>query len=176
MESFAARKRARTPARTLSGWQNPRYTRWRTDALRQGGVGLDQESIACHGVVARGVYVRHVREPHPEARVGHRVQDAIQRVLAQQIALVGAIALAVGHQFQLVLAGERRVVELLGAEIETDGRKPAHLQPENAARPQLYGDTSGVGGGRIAQRCGMLLALRATVMKQRAEIALQLQC
>src|SRR5206468_12369812 len=39
IESFAVRKRARTPARRLSGWQNPRYTRWRTDWILSCGGG-----------------------------------------------------------------------------------------------------------------------------------------
>src|SRR3989442_7658476 len=124
--------------------------------------------------MARGIDVRQVREPYPEAAVGHRVEDTIQRVLAEQIALVRAIALAVGDQFQLVLAGERRVVELVRGEIETDGRKPAGLQPEYAARPQLYVDAAAV-GARITQRCGMVFALRAAIAKQRVEISLQLQ-
>src|SRR2546422_5448110 len=45
MESFAARKRARTPLKTLSGWQKPRYTRWRTDWI-----------LSCSGGEAYGAF------------------------------------------------------------------------------------------------------------------------
>jgi len=107
-----------------------------------------------------------VREPHTEAAVGQGVEDAIQRVLAEQVALEGAVALAVSDQLQLVLTGERRVVELLGGEIETDRWKPAPLQSKNAARPQLDVDAPGVGSPRsvaVSQRCGMVFALRAPI-------------
>src|SRR5439155_1679479 len=118
------------------------------DALRQGGIGLDQESIARDGVVAGGIHVGHVGEPHPETAVGHGVEDEIQRVLAEQVALVGAVALAVCDQLQLVLTGERRLLDLLGGESETNWRKAAGLQPKDAAGPQLDLKAAGVGGCR----------------------------
>jgi len=104
-----------------------------------------------------------VGESYTEAGVGHRVEHAIQRVLAEEIALEGAIALAVRDELQPVLAGERRVVDLLGGEIEPDRWKPAPLEPENAARPQFDAEAAGVGPLTVPQRCGVVFALCAAI-------------
>src|SRR5439155_1174383 len=40
MESFAARNRASTDASSVSGWQKPRYQRWRTDRIGSWGGGV----------------------------------------------------------------------------------------------------------------------------------------
>jgi len=69
----------------------------------------------------------------------------------------------VGDELQPVLAGERRVVDVLGGEIEPDRWKPALLQPENAARPQFDAEAAGVGPFTVTQRCGVLFALRAAI-------------
>ena len=126
--------------------------------------------------MASGIHVGHVREPHPETAVGHRVEDAIQRVLTEQVALIGAVALAVGDQLQLVLTGERRVVDLLRGEIETNWRKAARLQPKDAARAQLDLDAAGVGGCAVPQDCGVVLALRTAIAKQGAQVAFESEC
>ena len=125
--------------------------------------------------MAGGIHVGHVGEPHPETAVGHGVEDEIQRVLAEQVALVGAVALAVCDQLQLVLTGERRLLDLLGGEIETNWRKAAGLQPKDAAGPQLDLNAASVGGCAVPQCCGMVLALCAAIVKQSAQVAFESQ-
>jgi hypothetical protein len=81
----------------------------------------------------------------------------------------------VGDQLQLVLAGEGRVVDLLAWEIEPDRRKTAGPQAEDAARPQLDVEAGSVGAGSVAQCGRVVLALRAAIVKEGAQVAFQPQ-
>ena len=98
---------------------------------------LDEERVAAQRVAPFRVHVRDLDEPNPEAPFRHQVVEAVHQVLLQHVLLV--VALAVGDELELVLAGEHRALRLLAREVEAERRKAAvlTLAPVVPARPHL---------------------------------------
>ena len=122
-----------------------------------------------------GVDVGDVGEAHAEAGIGHGIQDAIQCVLTQQVALGEPVSLAMCDQFEPVLTREWSTIDVVRRQVEADGRKAAGLEAEDASCAQLHGETAGIAPDTELQRAGMVLALCPAITRQGMEVGLQSQ-